>query len=95
MKKRLVSIENGTVIDHVSAGKALKVLEALKITGEDGSVISLVMNVPSKKIGKKDIVRIEDKQLDPDDIKRKVGKLSPKATVNWIENYRVIKKVQF
>ena len=95
MKERLIDIENGTVIDHVPAGKTLKVLEALKITGEDGAVVSLVMNVPSKKMGKKDIVRIEDKHLDPGDVKRKIEKLSPKATVNWVKDSQVIKKVRF
>ena len=95
MKERLIDIENGTVIDHVTAGKTLKVLEALKMTGEDGTVISIVMNVPSSKMGKKDIVRIEGKHLDPDDVKKKIEKLSPKATVNWVKDSRVMKKVRF
>lgn len=95
MKERLIDIENGTVIDHVPAGKTLEVLEALKITGEDGAVISLVMNVPSEKMGKKDIIRIEDKQLNPDDVKRKIAKLAPKATVNWVKDSEVVKKVRF
>ncbi len=90
----MIDIEDGTVIDHVAAGKSLRVLEALKITGED-MVISLVMNVPSKRVGKKDIIRIEGEELNPEDVKRKIAQLAPKATVNWIRKSRVVKKTRF
>ncbi|RKY01491.1 MAG: aspartate carbamoyltransferase regulatory subunit, partial [Spirochaetes bacterium] len=57
---RVKKIKNGTVIDHIPAGHALTVLKILGITGEEGLIIAVLMNVPSKKIGKKDIVKIEN-----------------------------------
>jgi len=55
-------ISNGTVIDHIPAGRALKVLKILGITGEEGLMVSLVMNASSKKLGRKDIVKVEGKE---------------------------------
>ncbi|MCS7103564.1 MAG: aspartate carbamoyltransferase regulatory subunit, partial [Candidatus Korarchaeum sp.] len=61
MKEELVvrRIANGTVIDHIHAGRSLRVLKLLGITGEREGVVALVMNVPSGKLGKKDIVKVE------------------------------------
>ena len=42
-------IGEGTVIDHIDEGKGLKVLDALRIDGKDGSVITLALTVPSGK----------------------------------------------
>ncbi|MEM4246501.1 MAG: aspartate carbamoyltransferase regulatory subunit, partial [Candidatus Bathyarchaeia archaeon] len=58
-------IKNGTVIDHIRAGMALNVLRILKVDGSEGNVVSVVMNVPSKKIKRKDIVKIESRELKP------------------------------
>jgi aspartate carbamoyltransferase regulatory subunit len=49
------------------------------------------MNVPSETVGKKDIVKIEDKELEPDE-SDKVALIAPYATVNIIRNYEVIEK---
>ncbi|HEW89869.1 MAG TPA: aspartate carbamoyltransferase regulatory subunit, partial [Candidatus Bathyarchaeota archaeon] len=56
---RVAKIKEGTVIDHITAGRALMVLKILGITGREGFVVSVAMNVPSKKMGRKDIVKIE------------------------------------
>ena len=40
-------IKEGTVIDHIDEGKGLKVLNALRIDGGDGSLITIALNVPS------------------------------------------------
>lgn len=55
MKKKLIvsKIRNGIVIDHIPAGRALKVLKILGITGDEGLRVALVMNVKSKKYGKR------------------------------------------
>ena len=49
--RRVTAIKNGTVIDHIPAGKALSVLKMLGIAGDMSNPVSLVMNVPSKKMG--------------------------------------------
>jgi aspartate carbamoyltransferase regulatory subunit len=62
---RVKKICDGTVIDHIAAGNALAVLRILGIKGREGTVVSILMNVPSKTLGKKDIVKIEGRELSP------------------------------
>lgn len=84
-------IRNGTVIDHISAGYALDVLKILNITGKESKTVGVVINVPSKLIGKKDIVKIEGGELKPEDVD-KIALISPKATINIIREYDVVDK---
>jgi len=83
-------IKDGTVIDHISAGQALKVLRILKIPESTSSIVSVVLNVKSR-IGKKDIVKIENRELDTSEVDR-ISLIAPKATINIIRNYDVAKK---
>ena len=46
-------IKEGTVIDHIDEGKGLQVLNALQIDGQDGSLITIALNVPSGKFQEK------------------------------------------
>jgi aspartate carbamoyltransferase regulatory subunit len=91
-RKKISRIKNGTVIDHIKAGKAVKVLDALKVKG--GATVSLAMNVPSRKMRKKDILKVENRYLRPETVKKKLRRISPEATVNWIKNSKVVKKVR-
>ena len=90
-KLRIVKIHDGTVIDHIRAGTALEVLKILGITGEDGNVVSLAMNITSGKIEKKDIVKVEHRFLKDEEVAR-IALIAPEATINHIENSRLIKK---
>ena len=90
-KLRVSKIKGGTVIDHVKAGVALIVLEMLGITGFEGTVATLSMNVPSKKKSKKDIVKIESRILDKNEINQ-IALISPNATINEIKNFKVVNK---
>lgn len=92
-KIRIVKIHDGTVIDHIRAGKALEVLEILGITGKDGNVVSLAMNISSSKIEKKDIVKVEHRFLKEQEVAR-IAVVAPEATINHIEDYKIIKKVR-
>jgi aspartate carbamoyltransferase regulatory subunit len=87
---KVTPIKNGTVIDHIPHGLALKVLHFLKIAEETSSAVSVAMNVKSM-MGKKDIVKIENKELDEREV-NKISLIAPKATINIIRNYEVIKK---
>ncbi len=78
--RRVTAICNGTVIDHVPAGHALKVLRMLRISGVQSSPVSLVMNVPSSKYGAKDIIKVEDRELTQDELDR-LGLIAPHARV--------------
>lgn len=88
---RVKPIKEGTVIDHIKPGKALKVLKILGITEEHGDIVSIVMNVPSQKLGKKDIIKLENVFLDRETV-NKIALISPMATINIIKDYRVIEK---
>ena len=91
MKKLIITpIKNGTVIDHISPGNALKVLHVLQIPATSSSVVSVAMNVKSK-LGKKDIVKVENRELDTHEVD-KIALIAPKATINIIRNYEVIEK---
>jgi len=87
---KVTPIKNGTVIDHIPPGLALKVMHVLKIPEKTSSAISIAMNVKSK-MGKKDIVKIENKELDKREV-NKISLIAPKATINIIRDYGVIKK---
>ncbi|KYK21545.1 aspartate carbamoyltransferase regulatory subunit [Thermoplasmatales archaeon SM1-50] len=87
---KVTPIKNGTVIDHITPGHALKVLHVLKIPESTVSVVSILMNVNGKK-GKKDIVKVENRELDPKEV-NKIALLAPKATINIIRDYEVVKK---
>jgi aspartate carbamoyltransferase regulatory subunit len=84
-------IKEGTVIDHIKAGQSLRVLGILGITGEEGNVVSVAMNVSSSKIEKKDVVKVANRFLKTDETD-KLALVAPQATVNIIRNYRVSEK---
>jgi len=84
-------IERGTVIDHITAGYALDVLRILGIKGKEGNVISIAMNVPSRKLGRKDIVKIEDRELRPVEVER-IALISPCATIDIVRDFVVADK---
>ncbi len=92
-KIRIVKIHDGTVIDHIRAGKALEVLKILGITGEDGNVVTLAMNISSSKIEKKDIVKVEHRFLKEEEVDR-IALVAPEATINLIEDFKLIKKTR-
>jgi aspartate carbamoyltransferase regulatory subunit len=87
---KVTPIKDGTVIDHITPGRALKVLRILKIPESTSSVVSVAMNV-SGKMGKKDIVKVENRELDPKELD-KIALIAPKATINIIRDYEVAKK---
>ncbi|MBD3158629.1 MAG: aspartate carbamoyltransferase regulatory subunit [Candidatus Lokiarchaeota archaeon] len=92
-KIRIVKIAAGTVIDHIAAGHALDVLNILGITGEEDNIMTLAMNITSSRIGRKDIVKLEDRILEDEEV-AKIALVAPDATINVIENEEVVKKTR-
>ncbi|MBI5158655.1 aspartate carbamoyltransferase regulatory subunit [Candidatus Micrarchaeota archaeon] len=86
-------IEDGSVIDHITAGHGLHVLAILKIDEKYAGRVALVMNVPSKTMGKKDIVKIEGKIID-EKTADKIAVIAPHATLNIIKKGEVTSKNQ-
>lgn len=85
---KIDSIQNGIVIDHISAGRAMELYELLELKNVSCSV-AMLMNVTSSKMGKKDIIKLDaDIPVNLDAI----GYVDPGATVNYIENGVRIRK---
>lgn len=81
-------IRKGIVIDHIKAGDGIKLYRALDLEKIQGVVV-LMTGIPSEKMGKKDLIKIEtDFDLNTD----LVGLVAPSSTVNMIEDGRVSKK---
>lgn len=90
---RVSKIRDGTVIDHISGGYALDVAKILRITGHEHQVVTIAINVPSKRLKGKDIVKIEGRALSQREVNR-IALIAPKATINIIHDYIVIKKLE-
>ncbi|ADC47575.1 aspartate carbamoyltransferase regulatory subunit PyrI [Methanobrevibacter ruminantium M1] len=82
-------IENGTVIDHIPANKALQVLKILGLP-KKGTNVTLAMNVHSR-LGYKDIVKFENRELAHTEID-KISLIAPDATINIIRDYEIVSK---
>ena len=91
--RRVTAIRNGTVIDHIPAGSALRVLELLNIGKGTSVPVSLVMNVPSKRMGTKDIVKVEDRELTQTELDR-LALVAEGASVAIIRAYSVAEKLE-
>ncbi len=81
-------IKGGTVIDHITAGYALAVLQILGITGREGDILLVAMNMQSKRLKKKDLVKVEGRELTTEEINR-IALVAPKATINIIRDFKV------
>lgn len=90
---RVSKIRNGTVIDHVSGGYALDVVKILGITGKENRVMTIAINVPSKRFGTKDIVKIEGRALNAQEV-NKIALVAPHASINFIQDFRVVEKLE-
>jgi len=89
-KLKIVKISKGTVIDHIDAGYALTILN---LTGLDEvkNLITIGVNVSSKKYNTKDIIKIENVFLNETQMQQ-ISILSPNATISLIDNNNVIEK---
>ena len=92
-KMKITRIENGTAIDHITPGSALKVLELLDLKDEKKSSMTVAIRVDSNKMGKKDLLKIEDKFLTPTE-SAMIALISPEATINIIKSFEVTEKHQ-
>ena len=84
------SITNGVVIDHITAGNAMRLYQLLGIDSLDCSV-AIIKNAQSRKLGKKDIIKIDadiDVKLDV------LGYIAPEVTVNVIKDGKTVEKKQ-
>lgn len=82
------SLEKGVVIDHIESGKSMEIYRVLELDKLDCSV-AIIKNARSKKSGRKDIIKIEDRvDIDLDVL----GFIDPNITVNIIDGGHIIEK---
>ena len=82
------SIQNGVVIDHITAGRGMRIYSLLGLDDLDCSV-ALIKNAVSNKMGKKDIIKIDADIPVSFDV---IGYVNPGATVNFIKDGRLVQK---
>jgi aspartate carbamoyltransferase regulatory subunit len=86
----VAAIENGTVIDHITAGRALLLVRLLKLERHH-QPLTIGLNLSSSRMKSKDILKVEGWDFPPKDLP-KIAVFSPHATISIIQNFRVIRK---
>lgn len=84
------AIANGTVIDHIAPGQAINILRMFKFLGKHNH-ITVGFNLRSGNLGSKDIIKISDVTFSPTQTEQ-LAILAPNATINLIEDYKVVDK---
>ena len=88
---RVQRIRNGVVVDHIAQGKAPQVLDILGIDESFKETVTVAMNVPSSIYGRKDIVKVENRKIQPAELNQ-IALIAPNASINIIKDYKVVKK---
>ena len=83
-------LKKGIIIDHIESGHGFEIYKELHLNEID-DVVVLMKNVPSKKMGQKDLIKIEtDLELDINVL----GLIDPNVTINFVNNGELVSKVQ-
>jgi aspartate carbamoyltransferase regulatory subunit len=83
-------IEAGTVIDHIDGGKAWEVVKLLGLD-EYPETVTVLSNVHSKSKGKKDVIKVEHKELTKGEVNR-IALVSSHASVNIVKDFEIKEK---
>ncbi len=81
-------IKDGIVLDHITAGRGMEIYNVLKL-GELDCSVAVIVNADSRKMGKKDIIKIGE-MIDLD--VQILGVIDPNITVNIINDSKVVKR---
>ncbi|NOQ55269.1 MAG: aspartate carbamoyltransferase regulatory subunit [Nanohaloarchaea archaeon] len=87
----ITKLKDGTVIDHIPQGKSLDILNALGILKKTKDTIAVIMCVDSKKIGKKDLLKLNNFELEHMSA-GKIAVIAPGSTIAIVKDYRVVSK---
>ena len=87
---QVAAIENGTVIDHIPSEKTYEVARLLHLTDIDVPTL-IGYNLPSKRLGRKGIIKITNKYFTDEEISR-LSVIAPNVVLNIIKNYEVVEK---
>lgn len=86
----VAAIKNGTVIDHIPSEKAYQVAQLLKLAELD-TPVTIGYNFRSNKLGRKGIIKVEDKYFTDEEISR-LSVVAPNIVLNIIKEYEVVEK---
>lgn len=86
------AIKHGTVIDHIRAGHALKIIHLFHLL-RGGNKVTVGLNLPSERLGLKDLIKVENRELT-DAEANEVMIFAPEATINVIKDFEVVQKVK-
>ena len=86
----VAAIENGTVIDHIPSEKTYQVAQLLKLADLE-TPVTIGYNFRSKKLGKKGIIKVENKWFTDEEISR-LSVVAPNIVLNIIKEYEVVEK---
>ena len=89
---QITALKNGIVIDHIPSEKVFAIVELLNLKVYN-EVVTVATNLRSSSLGKKGIIKIEDRTLDSNGL-GKIALLTHDVTINIIENYKVVKKIK-
>lgn len=89
-ERQVAAIKNGTVIDHIPAQKTYQVANLLELQ-KLSNPVTIGYNYPSKKIGKKGIIKVSDKFFTDEEISR-LSVVAPNVVLNVIKDYEVVEK---
>ena len=87
---QVAAIENGTVIDHIPSEKTYEVARLLHLTDIDAPTL-IGYNLPSKRLGRKGIIKITNKYFTDEEISR-LSVIAPNVVLNIIKDYEVVEK---
>lgn len=89
-ERKVGTINDGVVIDHIVSGKTNEIARILNLNSL-GEFVVIANNLESKKTGKKDLIKIENKELSQEEL-NKIALISKDSTINIIRNSSVFKK---
>ena len=89
---QVAALENGTVIDHIPTDKLFTIVSLLGLKNSDLN-ITIGNNLPSKKLGKKGLIKVADRFFTDEEISR-LSVVAPNVQLNIIHNYEVVEKKQ-
>jgi aspartate carbamoyltransferase regulatory subunit len=85
-------IANGINLDHIPHGRAFYIMQVLDLAQTDKQV-GIGLNLPSKKLGYKDLIKVEDYYLNKQQLEA-ISLFAPCATLCTIKNFEVIEKIE-
>lgn len=87
------AIKNGTVIDHIPQGQAFRIMRLLQILDHKNNKVTLGLNLPSKQLKFKDLIKVENRVLTSDEA-NEVVIFAPKVTISIIKDFEILEKIK-